>query len=176
MLWLDGVYAANDAQAQDKPGLHRARAPSFSELTALASLIAHRVCRHLVRQGWLEDEGESAFFTGDAASDDGMDALRSSSITYRVATGKHAARKVITLQTLPGDEGPGEDGAGKVGGFSLHAGVAAEAHEGERLERLCRYIARPAISEQRLSISPQGRVRYRLETPWRNGWRRWCRI
>ncbi|MEI7100135.1 transposase, partial [Klebsiella pneumoniae] len=62
-----------------------------------------------------------------------------------------------------------EGDAGKVGGFSLHAGVAAEAHESHKLEKLCRYITRPAISEQRLSISPQGRVRYQLKTPWRNG-------
>ena len=27
------------------------------------------------------------------------------------------------------------------------------------------YITRPAISERRLSISPQGRVRYQLKTP-----------
>ena len=32
---------------------------------------------------------------------------------------------------------------------------------------VARYITRPAISEQRLSISPQGRVRYQLTTPWR---------
>jgi len=50
----------------------------------------------------------------------------------------------------------GEGDARKVGDFSLHAGVAAEAHESQKLERLCRYIARPAISEKRLSISPQG--------------------
>lgn len=56
-----------------------------------------------------------------------------------------------------------------MGGFSLHAGVAAEAHESQKLERLCRYIARPAISERRLSISPQGKVRYQLKTPWRDG-------
>jgi len=38
----------------------------------------------------------------------------------------------------------------------LHTGVAAEARESQKLERLCRYIARPAISEKRWSISPQG--------------------
>jgi hypothetical protein len=43
-----------------------------------------------------------------------------------------------------------------VGEFSLHAGVTGEAHESQKLERLCRYIARPAISEKRLSISAQG--------------------
>jgi hypothetical protein len=48
--------------------------------------------------------------------------------------------------------------AGKVGGFSLHAGVVAEAHESVKLQRLCRTITRPAISEQRLSVSPRGRV------------------
>jgi len=92
-----------------------------------------------------------------------------SSITYRIATGTQAGRKVATLQTIPADNGSLEGDAGKVGGFSLHAGVAAEAHEGQKLERLCRYIARPAISEKRLSLSPQDKVRYQLKTSWKNG-------
>jgi len=168
MLWLDGVYE-NVEQPQRKPRLHRARAPTSAQLTQLAGKIAHRVCRHLVRKGWLEGEDESAFLSDSAGGDDGMDGLRMSSITYRIATGKHAGRKVATLQTIPADNGSPEGDAGKVGGFSLHAGVAAEAHESQKLERLCRYIARPAISEKRLSISPQGRVRYQLKTPWKNG-------
>jgi hypothetical protein len=40
----------------------------------------------------------------------------------------------------------------KLAGFSLHAGVAAKAHQQDKLERLCRYIARPAVSEKRLSL------------------------
>ena len=40
-----------------------------------------------------------------------------SSITYRIATGKHAGRKVATLQTIPADNGSLEGDAGKVGGF-----------------------------------------------------------
>jgi hypothetical protein len=177
MLWLDGVYEEHVEQPQRKPRLHRARAPSSALLTHLAGKIAHRVCRHLARQGWLEGEEHSAYLTDSARGDDGMEALRMRSITYRIATGAQAGRKVVTLQTLPGDDGPLEGSAGQVGGpstllrtgFSLHAGVAAEAHESGKLERLCRYIARPATSEKRLSISPQGRVRYQLKTPWRNG-------
>jgi hypothetical protein len=38
-----------------------------------------------------------------AGCDEGLDALRMSSITYRIATGNHVGRKVATLQTLPGD-------------------------------------------------------------------------
>jgi hypothetical protein len=143
--------------------------PTTAQLTHLADTIAHRVCRHLARRGWLEGEEESVFLTDSAGGDDGMDALRVSSITYRIANGAQAGRKVVTLQTLPGEAGLLEGGAGKVGGFSLHAGVAAEAHESHKLERLCRYIERPAISEKRLSLPPQGGVRYQLETPWKNG-------
>lgn len=169
MLWLDGVYEDTTERPQRKPRLHRTRAPTSAQLTELAGTIAHRVCRHLSRRGWLEGEDESVFLSDSAGSDDGMDGLRMSSMTYRIATGRDAGRKVVTLQTLPGDAGSLEGDAGKVGGFSLHAGVAAEAHESHKLEKLCRYITRPAISEQRLSISPQGRVRYQLKTPWRNG-------
>ena len=169
MLWLDGVYDANVEPPRRKPRLRRARAPTSAQLTQLANTIAHRVCRHLTRKGWLEGEGESAFLADSAAGDDSMDGLRMSSITYRIATGRDAGCKVVTLQTLPGDAGSLEGEAGKVGGFSLHAGVAAEAHESHKLEKLCRYITRPAISEKRLSIALQGRVRYQLKTPWRNG-------
>jgi hypothetical protein len=34
---------------------------------------------------------------------------------------------------------------------------------------LCRYITRPAVSEKRLSLTNQGKVRYELKTPYRNG-------
>jgi hypothetical protein len=56
-----------------------------------------------------------------------------------------------------------------VAGFSLHAGVAARADQRKKLERLCRYISRPAISEQRLSLTRNGNVRYQLKTPYRDG-------
>ena len=52
-----------------------------------------------------------------------------------------AGRKVYTLQTLPASEEPFYDPVGQVAGFSLHAGVAAKAHQRQKLERLCRYIA-----------------------------------
>ncbi len=58
---------------------------------------------------------------------------------------------------------------GNVAGFSLHAGVATRAHERDKLERLCRYIARPAVSTKRLSLTRNGQVRYESKTPWRNG-------
>jgi hypothetical protein len=94
ILWFDGVYEENVKQPQCKPRLHRARAPTSAQLTALAGKIANRVCRHLARKGWLEGEGDSAFLPDSAGGDDGMDALRMSSITYRIATGAQAGRSI----------------------------------------------------------------------------------
>lgn len=59
--------------------------------------------------------------------------------------------------------------AGNAAGFSLHAGVATKANERDKLERLCRYITRPPVSTERLSMTRNGQVRYELKTPWRNG-------
>ena len=58
---------------------------------------------------------------------------------------------------------------GEVAGFSLHAGLATKANERAKLEHLCRYITRPAVSTKRLSMTRNGQVRYELKTPWRNG-------
>jgi hypothetical protein len=57
----------------------------------------------------------------------------------------------------------------KEAGFSLHAGVAAQAWERDKLERLCRYISRPAVSEKRLSLTSAGNIRYKLKTPYSDG-------
>ena len=91
--------------------------------------------------------------------------------TYRIAVGPQQGRKVFTLQTLPAEDpdDPFADELGKVAGFSLHAGVVANAHQREKRERLCRYISRPAISEKRLSLTSGGKVRYQLKTPYRDG-------
>jgi hypothetical protein len=43
---------------------------------------------------------------------------------------------------------------------SLHAGVAARADQRQKLERLCRYVSRPATAEKRLLLTPNDKVRY----------------
>lgn len=60
----------------------------------------------------LEGEDEPHFLVDCASGGDGMDGLWMSSITYRIATGAQAGRKVVTLQTLPSDAGLLEGGAG----------------------------------------------------------------
>ena len=168
MLFLDGVYV-------DQPGgaarFRWVEAPTNAEITQLAHAIAQRVGRFLARQGLLERDAENSYLTGDTVDEDPMDQLLGSSITYCIAVGPQAGRKMFTLQTLPACDPEDQFGetVGKVAGFSLHAGVAAKAHERNKLERLCRYISRPAVSEKRLSLTRGGDVRYQLKTPYRDG-------
>ena len=42
------------------------------------------------------------------------------------------------------------------GGFSLHAGFAAQPDQRAKLERLCRYVARPAVAEGQLALTTAG--------------------
>ena len=166
MLFLDGVHA-------ERPnGIRRFRwvkAPTSTELARLTKTLALRIGRYLERQGPLERDAENSYLAGDGFEAEPMAQLRGSSIAYRIAVGPQQGRKVFTLQTLPACDEPFNDGVGKVAGFSLHAGIVARAAERQKLERLCRYIIRPAVAEKRLSLTPNGNVRYQLKTPYRDG-------
>lgn len=168
MLFLDGVYVDGP---EGSARFRWVKAPPSAELTQLAHTIARRVGRYLERQSLLERDAENSYLASDAVDDDSLNQLLGSSITYRIAVGPQAGRKVFTLQTLPACDSEDQfgDSPGNAAGFSLHAGVAAKAYERGKLERLCRYIARPAVSEKRLSLTPTGNVRYQLKTPYRDG-------
>ncbi len=165
ILLLDGVYMDGLSGSR----FRWVKAPTSTELMHLSYTIAHRVSRFLERQGLLVRDDEAAYLSMDADDADPMQSLIGHSITYRIATGPRQGRKVLTLQTLPAIDEPFTTRVGNVAGFSLHAGVAAKANERDKLERLCRYITRPAVSEKRLSLTEHGQVRYALKTPWRDG-------
>lgn len=78
---------------------------------------------------------------------------------------------LTTLQAVPVSDGQARPTGlvSKQAGFSLHAGVACKSNQRKKLERLCRYVARPAISEQRLSLASNGNVVVALKTPYDDG-------
>ena len=85
--------------------------------------------------------------------------------------GPNAGRKALTLQAVPASDTRQQSSelVSKQSGFSLHAGVACKSNQRKKLERLCRYVARPAISEQRLSLASNGNVIVALKTPYDDG-------
>ncbi len=188
MLFLDGVYIQSD---EGKLRFRQIAPPTTKELQVLLHSIAHRVARYLERQGLLERDADSSYLALENLDEDAsaMPDLYGHSITYRVALGPQQGKKVFSLQTLPPlTARDSRTSLAKEAGFSLHAGVAARADQrekvwagtareaalGRKLERpggapLCRYIARPAVSEKRLSLTASGQVRYQLKTPYSDG-------
>ena len=47
--------------------------------------------------------------------------------------------------------------------------MAVKSTQRAKLERLCRYICRPPVSEKRLFVTPRGGIGYSLKTPYRDG-------
>jgi hypothetical protein len=170
MLFLDGVYIDDEAKENGqrfKPVTQHQRA----EIAALAHKISIRLAGYLARAGLIEGDAESQYLAGDEMELGEMSEHRGYSIHYRISVGPQKGRKVFTLQTLAANQDDIESGAllGNVAGFSLHAGVSTKADERDKLERLCRYIARAPVSTQRLSLTKEGNIRYELKNPYRDG-------
>ena len=168
-IFLDGVYA--DPDNTGTPEFFPLPVPDDDEIARVAAASAKGIIRLLERRGLLSDHGTAA---EDPLQDEQplLAACATASLQYRIATGARTGKPVMRL----GDRIEAEDVefvAGKccasVQGFSLHAGVAVNAHDRARLERLARYIARPPIATKRLSELPDGRIAYELRHPWRDG-------
>ena len=150
------------------PTFRRVEAPTPAALDLLVHTLSEHIARHLERRGLLARDDENEFLTVDARDDATLDELCGHLITYRFALGPYAGRKAFTLQTLPSASDL-EDTAARVNGFSLHAGVLAATDERTKLKRLCRTITRHAVSTERLSLTAQGLIYFRLKTPYRDG-------
>jgi hypothetical protein len=79
----------------------------------------------------------------------------------------------LTLQTVPSTAAPNTPNTAQrcanEQGFSLHADVCCAMNQRSKLEQLCRYITRPAIAHERLSINQNGNVVLGLKTSYKDG-------
>jgi hypothetical protein len=165
-LVLDGVYPG-PAHA---PGAFLPLPPPETEDVArVMAGTARRVMRLVESRGQRDDLDDRM-----AQDDPLLTTLMAASIQSRIATGPEAGHRWRRLgdRVEPADE----DGTRELpprcvreGGMSLHADVAVPARDRRRLERLCRYVARPPIAIDRLEALPDGRLAYRLKTRWRDG-------
>ena len=63
---------------------------------------------------------------------------------------------------MPRQVGFKQDLCADIDGFSVHAAVRCEAEHRKRLEQLCRYIARPALSNESVRCNAAGQVVLKL--------------
>ena len=132
--------------------------------------------RTLVRGGALVeqayDDEEQHWLEHGADGEDALTQLQGASIRCRIAVGPIAGRKTLRLLT-PGANFEGREPVKPLtaarDGFSLNAALACRSEERRKLERLCRYMARPPIALERLSRDGDGLVVYELKHAFRNG-------
>ena len=169
-LVLDGVYRTN---AKGAPEFVEAPPPSDEQVWEVLQSIIKRVMKQLVRRGILvEDQGETYLVDPDDDSDQAraLRPLHRGSCVYRIAFGPRAGQKVLTVQgALPREASGNQKLCANSQGFSLHAAVRCGAGQRKTLERLCRYITRPALANDRVQINAAGQVELKLKTPWRDG-------
>ncbi len=167
-LVLDGVYTFDN----ERPRFHRVKAPNHDELVSLLHTIASRVTRALEKQGLLIRDAEQPYLDLEPA--DGFEGqaylqLLGSAIHYRIATGPHAGNKALTLRTVPPATTGDKPYTVHEAGFSINAGTVCQEHEREKLEHLCRYVARPPVSNDRLCVNDRGQVLDKLKHAVRDG-------
>ncbi|MHC5066598.1 MAG: transposase, partial [Planctomycetota bacterium] len=166
-LVLDGVFLGFDAEGDLI--FFRASPLRDEEIESLVRHIRVLITGHLRRRGYLDE---------DLALGEGADISQGEEATHQAAAirgvipfGPHAGRQMLLFgeEPLERPRGAKKKLCADSGGYSLHAAVRVGAGRKGRLERLCRYIARPALAQDRLLVAGDGRVVYRFRRPWRNG-------
>ena len=120
--------------------------------------------------GVLVEDPEQPFL--DLPLDSPLAQLSGAAVRYVIAVGPQAGRATMRLQDPAArDDTPESTKPFTVArdGFSLNCAVACEAHERSKLERICRYMGRPPIAEQRLSVDGDGLVVLELKRAFRDG-------
>jgi hypothetical protein len=168
VMALDGIYIENSISELT---FLRVGPPSDAEIARVADRI-HRCVMSLMEQrgiGRQADPEEADTLRRDESL---LADLYSASITGRVATGPRAGKHIARVGNGPDSEDAkmkSNPCCAMVEGFSVHAGVCVPALDRVRLERLLRYAARGPISNERLSLLPDGRLRYKLKRRWNDG-------
>ena len=164
-LFLDGVYVRADDGDLEFLELPE---PSPQQVEEVARRTAKRIARLLEKAGKsldpeMVDPGEDefafrqpalAFCYGAAAQGVDISGDRAGQPSLRLF------RKDEVMKTEP---------VAVVSGVNVHAGVAFDGRDKPRLERLCRYLARPPIAQDRLTLREDGAVQYTMKKAWKDG-------
>jgi hypothetical protein len=170
MLFLEGGYY----ETSQGPKFWWVDPPTDAEIQALVAILAARVIRFLRKKGYFQDDIDAAVPDEDMSQDELLPELQAASVQSRIAMGERKGRRVRRLGVL---ELHDFQAASELKGplcatsaaLSLHAAVYCAPWERGKLEKLCRYIARPAVAEERLELKASGDVVLKLKTKYSDG-------
>ncbi len=167
-IFCEGVWFSPDGD--DNPEFLQLNGPTDRDVQRIAMDTRRRVLRWLVRRGVVQP-GEDFDDNEEALTED--EPVRAwctkAAILDRIAIGKNARQLVARLrEDLVVAKKKGRRCA-MADGFNLHANVRIGPMARDSLERLCRYILRPALCNARLHRLPDGRILAKLKRKWSDG-------
>ncbi len=161
VLFADGVWSEQDGAVT----FHPAEVLNTLDVQAVILDAACRIARQLKRFGYADDDEPAPF----DASDPAHAQLLRAAIQGRQLTGAEAGSPLAAAWATRAAPRPVSRNCAELGGYSLHANTRVHEVARDRLEQLCKYLLRPAVSASRLELLDNGRVRLALKTTWRNG-------
>jgi len=158
VLGLDGVYV------EDSGGVRFETLPEPT--TADLERIVQRMLGKL-KERWGDELG-----VGDheVAESSAMASCYAASLQNQDLFGARAGKptlRVVGPQPTPSDATSRLKV--RIQGFDLDAQVAFDGRDRKRLERMVRYLARPALSNERLTKMADGRIRVAFKQAWSDG-------
>lgn len=163
---VDGVFVRDqDSSSSAHATFHPLPPPEPVQLKDIAFLVHRRFTGWLRRQGLLRRSDDDD--TCDEGNTDPLTAcLRGSlglgQLCKLPQTQAESAGSVELLHDEQRFSQRHSAHAGDFGGFDVHAGVTVSKHDRESRERLVRYCARPVLSLERMTLTDDGMVAYRL--------------
>lgn len=169
LLSLDGVYVRG---ADGALVFHELPEPSAEDVAEVARRTAMRLVKVLKKDGREVDPelcevDVSAEATGE--QDSALSACYAAASAGTDLFGERAGSPALRLVD-PSLARPHEPVAIAYG-VNVHAAVRVHGNDRAQLERLCRYLGRPPIAEERLTRLEDGRLHYELKRVWKDGTR-----
>jgi hypothetical protein len=166
-LVLAGVFTTDAGGAVH---FHATPPPTDEDVAELLRTIRRRILRLLARRG-MDSDAEVAPPDPLAETSPALAGLSRASVQGRVALGRRAGARLLALGRDPDALWAVAGGRrhAHLDGFDLHANVAVRGADHDRLEQLCRYLLRPAVAQERLHLTEEGRIVLTLKAAWADG-------
>jgi len=177
LLALDGVYVRQDPSNSQSPLVfRRLPTPTRAEVAEVARRTAQRVEKLLQTHGRsLDPEQTDTEPAPLQLEHPALAACYDAAALGVVVSGDRAGQPTLRLissdTTAPAPGESLDDPIAEVSGLSLYAKQVVHGRDRQQVERLCRYITRPPVAQDRLSRRPDGTLQLELKNPWKDGTR-----
>jgi len=167
-LVLDGVFARSPGGAVV---FHPTQRLTALDVEEVLTTVEPGIRRLLARRGLGEGAEDGSQLDAWADEAPVLAGLAAASVQGTVALGAQLGARPRRLgDRREEEELPAPAGChARANGFDLHTGLVVPAGQRDRLERVCRYVLRPPVAQERIHLTDEGQVRVQLRQPWRDG-------